>query len=162
MHSLPRSPSKTTIVGEKFVEPTNYVSKISAWSRMNPRCRPPLTQTGEAQCSTASTYAPAPSGRGSYAPYCIAVDEANVLCARKPSGVVTTNKVLVAVAGPTYVATSAAEVFGKIPLYCTSFPGPSLMNSGPSKSTNDPSAFIVRMVTGMPRTESPFGVVYVT
>jgi hypothetical protein len=40
-----------------------------------------------------------------------------VLCSRKPSGVATTNNVLVALAGPKYVATSAAEVFGRIPLY---------------------------------------------
>jgi hypothetical protein len=63
------------------------------------------------------------------------VDDANVLCARNPSGVVTTNNVLVALAGPTYVATSAAEMLGKKPLYSTTLPGPSCINSGPSMST---------------------------
>ena len=40
--------------------------------------------------------------------YRIDVDDAKVLCARNPSGVVTTNNVLVALVGSTYVATSTA------------------------------------------------------
>jgi len=43
------------------------------------------------------------------------VDDAKVVCARKPSGVNTTNRLLVAVAGPTYVATSWAATPGNTP-----------------------------------------------